>query len=176
MKLSKKGNLLNAIESIGGLVIPLIVIAVVLVVGFLILAHNKSSLVSSPETPIFRVNNETVTYTLVPNFAALANPGQAYVNCIEVRNTSSSTGVIPAAEYRCVAGRGIFFTNSSLSAMNSTQINVTYDYSEGGKGYNATVQVGNATSEVPGWLPIVVLVIIGGVLIAMAGFIREQTR
>ena len=39
--------------------------------------------------------------------------------------------------------------------------------------YNASVDVQSATSDIPGWLPIVVITVIGGVLLTLVRFFRS---
>lgn len=39
--------------------------------------------------------------------------------------------------------------------------------------YNATTQVQSATSDIPGWLPIVVITLIGGVLLTLVRYFRS---
>lgn len=40
--------------------------------------------------------------------------------------------------------------------------------------YNASTGVQSAASDVPGWLPIIVITIIGGVLLTLVRFFRQQ--
>jgi len=47
----------------------------------------------------------------------------------------------------------------------------TYTY-----GYNATQSVQSATEDIPGWLPIIVVVVIGAMLIGLVSFLRRQAR
>ena len=43
-------------------------------------------------------------------------------------------------------------------------------------GYNATGDVINAMEDIPGWLPIIVVVVIGALLIGLVSFLRRQAR
>ena len=43
-------------------------------------------------------------------------------------------------------------------------------------GYNATRTVTNAMQDIPGWLPIIVVVVIGALLIGLVSFLRKQAR
>ena len=43
-------------------------------------------------------------------------------------------------------------------------------------GYNATMSVQEAMNDIPGWLPIIVVVVIGALLIGLVGFLRRQAR
>ena len=45
-----------------------------------------------------------------------------------------------------------------------------------GYGYNATQEVTNAMAAIPGWLPIIVVVVIGALLIGLVSFLRNQAR
>ena len=41
---------------------------------------------------------------------------------------------------------------------------------------NATMDVTNAMADIPGWLPIIVVVVIGALLIGLVGFLRGQAK
>ena len=43
-------------------------------------------------------------------------------------------------------------------------------------GYNATMEVTDAMADIPGWLPIIIVVVIGALLIGLVGFLRNQAR
>ena len=45
-----------------------------------------------------------------------------------------------------------------------------------GYGYNATRDVTAAMEDIPGWLPIIVVVVIGALLIGLVSFLRRQAR
>jgi len=45
-----------------------------------------------------------------------------------------------------------------------------------GYGYNATQSVQSAMEDIPGWLPIIVVVVIGALLIGLVSFLRNQAR
>ena len=45
-----------------------------------------------------------------------------------------------------------------------------------GYGYNATLEVTEAMETIPGWLPIIVVVVIGALLIGLVSFLRTQAR
>uniref|UniRef100_A0A6H1ZIR1 Uncharacterized protein n=1 Tax=viral metagenome TaxID=1070528 RepID=A0A6H1ZIR1_9ZZZZ len=54
--------------------------------------------------------------------------------------------------------------------------NVNESASIGSYGYNATQDITNAMADIPGWLPIIVVVVIGALLIGLVGFLRRQAR
>jgi len=43
-------------------------------------------------------------------------------------------------------------------------------------GRNATVTITNAMQDIPGWLPIIVVVVIGALLIGLVSFLRRSAR
>ena len=43
-------------------------------------------------------------------------------------------------------------------------------------GYNASQDVTSAMEDIPGWLPIIVVVVIGALLIGLVSFLRRQAR
>ena len=43
-------------------------------------------------------------------------------------------------------------------------------------GYNATMEITGAMEDIPGWLPIIVVVVIGALLIGLVSFLRRQAR
>jgi len=57
----------------------------------------------------------------------------------------------------------------SIDSLNATHNQSSY-------GYNATMEVTNAIADIPGWLPIIVVVVIGALLIGLVSFLRKQAR
>jgi len=57
----------------------------------------------------------------------------------------------------------------TIDSLNST-------HNESSYGYNATMDVTNAIADIPGWLPIIIVVVIGALLIGLVGFLRRQAR
>jgi len=58
----------------------------------------------------------------------------------------------------------------SIDSVDETNTS-TYSY-----GYNASTSVQSAMEDVPGWLPIIVVVTIGALLIGLVSFLRQQAR
>ena len=58
----------------------------------------------------------------------------------------------------------------SIDAVDETNTS-TYSY-----GYNSSQDVTNAMASIPGWLPIIVVVVIGALLIGLVSFLRNQAR
>jgi len=98
-KLNNKGQ----VDALQPLIISLVVVAIVLVVGFLIFAQVQDQIVS--------------------------------IDSVDETNTS------------------------------------TYSY-----GYNSSQTVQSAMEDIPGWLPIIIVVVIGALLIGLVSFLRNQAK
>ena len=57
----------------------------------------------------------------------------------------------------------------TIDKLNATHNDTSY-------GYNATVSVQSAMEDIPGWLPIIVVVVIGALLIGLVSFLRNQAQ
>jgi len=125
--MNKKGQ---AIEGLQSLIAPLVGVAIVLVVGFLILSQAKEQIVKTQIGDMcasgYSLNNSV--------------PGE-FVCC-------NSTGPT------CCAG-------------NTTAFRGTF-------AYNGTSSTQEAISDIPGWLPIIVITIIGSLLIGLVAYFRNQ--
>jgi len=100
--MNKKG----IIDNLMGLIVPLVAIAIVLVVGFLIMAEAKSQL-------------------------------------------------------------------ASIQGLNATGGSTTHP--QGTVGWNATSTTQNALADIPGWLPIIVITVIGALLIGLVARFRASS-
>jgi len=58
---------------------------------------------------------------------------------------------------------------ATIDGVNSTHHDTSY-------GYNATETVTEAMEDIPGWLPIIIVVVIGALLIGLVSFLRNQAR
>lgn len=167
---NKKGQ----IEQLQGLVIALIIIGMVLVVGFLIFSQTKTQVVSMISTTT--ATNESYSYTnnTLVALTYSANSAAGTVACTAVYNDTDNLVVITTGNYTCnnagliVTAQGPFVFASTLYA--------TYTYKTADYAYNATNEVQNATQDIPGWLPIIVVVVIGSLLIGLVSFLRNQAQ
>jgi len=58
----------------------------------------------------------------------------------------------------------------SIDSVNESNSS-TFSYS-----YNSSQDVTNAMADIPGWLPIIIVVVIGALLIGLVSFLRKQAR
>ena len=43
-------------------------------------------------------------------------------------------------------------------------------------GYNASMDIQSAMEDIPGWLPIIIVIVIGALLIGLVSFLRNQAK
>jgi len=168
MKLNKKGQ----IEQLQPLIIALVVIGIVLVVGFLIFAETKDQVVDMISTST--ATNESYSFTN-NTLVALTHSGHSAtdtVACTAVYNDTANSEVVPTGYYTC-DNSGLIVQDNATDDIEST-LYVTYTYKAADYAYNATSDVQNATQDIPGWLPIIVVVVIGALLIGLVSFLRNQ--
>ena len=166
MRYKKKAQ----IEQLQGLIVALVVIGMVLVVGFLIFAETKDQVVDLISTST--ATNESFTYTNATLTALAHSPGSVELSCSALYNDTANTVTIGSGNYTCTTG-GITVTDTEGLGLAST-LYVTYTYKTADYAYNASSEVQNATQDIPGWLPIIVVVVIGALLIGLVSFLRRQ--
>jgi len=168
MKYKKKAQ----IEQLQGLIVALVIIAVVLVVGFLIFAETKDQVVDMIDTST--ATNESYSYTNNTLVALTYSPTAAAgtVACTAVYNDTANAVTISSDRYTC-NNAGLIVDDVGTYTYAST-LYVTYTYKTADYAYNASNDVQNATQDIPGWLPIIVVVVIGSLLIGLVLFLRRQ--
>ena len=169
MKYKKKAQ----IEQLQGLVITLVIVGMVLVVGFLIFAQTKeqvTSLISSATA-----TNESFVYTNYSTTVLAHSPSSVTLSCTALWNDTANTQAVSANNYTCNTS-GIYVSNPGGILQIETPLYATYTYKAPDYAYNASNTVQNATQDIPGWLPIIVVVVIGALLIGLVGFLRRQAR
>jgi len=167
--MDRKGQALEALQNI---VIPLIAIGLILVIGMLIYSEVETQVVArSTENGTKHINN-TVSPTNNTWIPMTYSGNCMQVNCHEVNNNSAGGGFISSASYSC-GPRGIRVIDEASDSLH-TSINVTYTCIHRSYAYNATGTVTNATQDIPGWLGIIVITVIGGILLGLIAFFRRR--
>jgi len=160
------------IEQLQGLIITLVIVGVILVVGFLIFAQTKTQVVSMITTST--ATNESYSYTnntlAALTYSPTATTGT--VACTAVYNDTANAVTIASGNYTC-NNAGLVVTDTKTHGFAST-LYVTYTYKTADYAYNASNTVQNATQDIPGWLPIIIVVVIGALLIGLVSFLRRQ--
>lgn len=166
------------IENLRNLVVPIIGIGIVLVVGFLIFAGAKDVTVQLASSA--NVTNEQVALNGMNIETALAYSTHAIeLSCSEIRNVSNSTGQgdpLAVSNYTCsVQGINVTGNDSVTSGRpNNGTVYVDYTYKNSTLAYRGISSTQNATQEIPGWLPVIIIVIIGGILIALISYFKRN--
>ena len=167
-KMNKKGT----IEGLQSLIVPLIGIGIVLVVGFLIFAESKDKILEI-ETSTTTYTKEVFTSWTSCTYQALTHSGGCMaLSCSSVINNSPGANTIPTTMYNC-STQGLQLCNATTDAINQT-VNVTYACQPKTSAWNATSDIQNATQDIPGWLPIIVITVIGAVLLGLVTQFRGR--
>lgn len=157
------------LEQLQGIILVLIVTGILLVVGFLIFAETQEQVIDLMTTST--ATNESYAYVDSTLAALTHSPGAVTLSCSALYNDTANTVVIGSGNYTCnVSGLKVVADQT----FNETLF-VTYTYKTADYAYNASSEVTGATEDVPGWLPIIVVVLIGAVLIGLVSFLRRQT-
>ncbi len=161
----------SQVEALFPLIVSLIGVGIVLVVGFLIFAEAKTQVVEL--IPSNSVENEAITFSTNTSYIALSNSANAVeLTCSQLINGSGGE-IIGAGNYTCLAGSGILITNESGVGIDA-DLFVNYTHKQASRAYNATSDVQNATQDIPGWLSIIVITVIGALLIGLVQYFRRK--
>ena len=171
--MNKKG----VIEDLGAMIVPIVAIGIILAVGMLIFSEAKTQVISMDNVARTVVTNSSIT-VVNDTYVPFADSGGVGTNCMSLSCVSvynGSTGnmgeeAVDTTEYVC-SPAGIKVTN--LTGRLNTSIQATFSCQTTTKAYNATGAVQNATQDIPGWLPIIVITIIGGLLIGLVAYFRK---
>ena len=176
MKMLK--NKKGIVEQLHPLIIALTTIVIILTVGFLIMDEGKS--VVKDKINSATSTNESVTYPGANTVVALTNsPASIELSCgaVYVANSSGSNYLVGSGNYTCNQ-TGIYFQNGTIGGEDGGDTNavwnVTYTYKLGDYAWNATRDTQNATQDIPTWLPIIVITVIGSLLIGLVSLFRRK--
>ena len=167
---TKKGQ---ALSILSGIVTALVAVAIILVVGLLIMAETESQVIARIDTTA--VVNESFTFVDNASYVQLAySPSSVALSCSSV--IASKVTHCGTCNYTFTKGLGIIMNNDSVDCYTNTSTTtlINYTYKEPSDAYNATGDVKNATTDIAGWLPIIVVTIIGGVLLSLVALFRRS--
>ncbi len=169
MRMNKKAQV---IENLQALVVPLVAIAILLAVGLLIMGEVKTQAINNAET----ISENNVTITITRNVSTIVDSGCVYENDItidEAYNGTTGADVLLGSGNYTGTGNGINISDSGVTGF-SASANISYTCSKATYAVNGTRSTQNATSDIPGWLPIIVITVIGAILIGLVGVFRNQ--
>jgi hypothetical protein len=165
---NKKGQIF---ENIGSLAVGIGSLAVTLVVAFLILAQGVTQ--STELTTATTFTNETVSLPNATTTVITKCVSNEDLTVVQMYNDSLETGVVLASGNYTVTKNAIA-VNLQTAIAGLSPKNVTYTCKLQSEAYNATVTMQNATQEVPDWIPLVVVVVIGGILLSLVAVLRNR--
>jgi hypothetical protein len=162
-KMNKKGQVL---EQLGTLSIGIVTLAILLVISFLIMA--EANTVNDDLIDTTTTLGETITYSngvfVALTFSPNAIPDS--VTCLAVMN---NTDVIGSGNYTC-DNRGL---NLVGTVWNAT-VQVNYTHQQADQAWNATSTLRNATEDIPGWVPLIVIAVIGALLLGLVRLFTDR--
>ena len=166
--MKKKG----AIEGLMAMIVPLIAIGIILTIGFLIFAEAKDKIVETTSVSTTNSNESFTGWTSGTYKALTYSDNCMTLSCSELRNGTGSSAVISTTLYNCTVGRGLQVTNGTTDGLFTT-LYVDYTCANKTIAYNATGDLQNATQDIPGWLPVIIITVIGGLLIGLVMRFRQ---
>ncbi len=172
----KKG----VIQQLQSLIIPLVGIGIVLAVGFLIMAQVKEQAIDMSTTNTVVNSSLTVTFNTTWNVINYTCVHERDISVTQVWSNNSVVGCLIDSGNYTVDGRTINVTSGTSSTVhcNGTSLIspllITYSCQGHSYAINGTRQVQNATSDIPGWLPIIIITIIGALLIGLVAMFRGR--
>jgi len=176
----KKNKKAQGMDVLAGLAIGIVTLMITLTVAFLIMDEGKSAITDN--VAVTTITNESVVFanSTYTRFATtpFANEHYGFVCHSVVNSTISADAVeILSGNWSC-DWNGINITmrssESTYAMAVGTSYNVSYSYKARTLGYNGTGELQNATQDIPGWIPIIVIVVIGSVLLGLIALFRRR--
>jgi hypothetical protein len=175
--MNKKGQ---ALAGLGQLALGVAVLCIVLTVAFMVLDQGRDQTLDNADT--FSTDNQTVT--VVPNTWVNLNTGCTWERDATVlavyNNSVTPAGVLEAGNYT-VSGYRINVSNTTWDTagdgsgvINLSGINITYSCVTQSLSYNATVTLTNATFDIPGWVPLIIVTVVGVIMLGLIALFRGR--
>ncbi len=182
--MDKKGQMF---DQMAGLAIGTLTVAVILVVALLVLAEGKDQAIDKAASISFTNSTESIT---INQTTALEGScvNERSLSVTEVFNGTQGNGtrddtngfdalVLLSAGNYTITNNGINISDGFLGAgVGSlvTSVNISFTCVSKSKAYNATVTMQNATSDIPAWVPLIILAAIGAMLLGIVQLFRNR--
>ena len=149
-----------------GIILTLIIVGLLIGLAFLVLNSLRTNLTTTTNTVV----NESVVPTDTGVYLAY-NSTTAGVNCyntVAILAVVNQSGSVPlaAGNYTVNTFTGLFRNVSGIDDYNRAW-NVTYTYKSGDESCEGVAQTIIATKTIPSFLPIIVLIMVVGILLAI---------
>jgi len=165
--MNKKGQI---IPMLSGIAISALVITIVLIVGFLIMKESKDIIIDDFISA--NTTTETVAWTNNTYVTLTYSTSSIELSCTEVRNGTDTAILIGVGNYTCDT-QGFKLVQFTGPVFNTT-VNLTYNWKAADAAWNATSITQDAVAGIPGWLPIIIITMIGAGLISLVAIFRRQ--
>lgn len=168
--MNKKGQM----AEMGALATGIAALAITLVVAFLVMSQGKENISGLITATTY--NNATVS---LPNATTTCFSNCVANNDMTVNKITNCSGIgcygvnIGSANYT-VSGNCIRMNIQTGTPGTESNKNITYSCSLPDDAYNATSSLQNATDTVPSFIPIIVIVVIGGILLSLVALLRNR--
>lgn len=167
--INKKGQIM---QELGALGIGVAVITLVLIIAFLVMSQITTQAISQGEAAA-AITNETVVWTYDTWVALSRSPNSMLLSCSQVYNgTGFPSEEIDVSNYTC-GTKGIKVINGSNVFLNYS-IEVWYSYKDKSAAFNSTGVLTNATATIPDWVPLIILVSIGGIILGLVSAFKRR--
>lgn len=164
--LNKKGQIM---QELGALGIGVVVITLVLVIAFLVMSRITTQAVDLGDSD--SVVNETVAYVNATATVMDRSINSMLLTCTKVVNATDPYIEIGADNYTCgTDGITLTMTNDVFVG----DVLVSYTYKDKTAAFNSTGTLTAATATIPGWVPLIILVMIGGIILGLVSAFKRR--
>jgi len=156
-------------EQLGGLAVGIVALAIILTIAFLVLSEGKEQAVGMIDTTSFA--NSTKTIANGTDFIFRDCIDDEVMAVTQLYNGSGADTVLLTSDNYTIATNVL--TLNSIHPSTASK-NVSYSCKVRDEAYNSTETLQNATNDVPGWIPIVVITFIGAILLSLVARFRRK--
>lgn len=171
-KLNRKGQVM---QNLGALGIGVVTLVLILTVVFLVNAQIKTQTITQATNSIITINNESITaWTNATAFSLDVACMDA--SCVALYN-DTEWDLVPTSGYSCdVEGdTNVQITIENGSIGGSTTLYLNYTCTPPSNAFNATNKLTNATATIPGWIPLIILIMIGGLILGLVSAFKRNS-
>ena len=169
---NKKGQVM---QNLGLLAVGIAALVIILAVTFLVMAQIKTQAVTQGIDTVYFDNATIAGWTNNTGFS-LGGTCMGMSNCT-LYNDTAQTVAVPNASYSCAMSGD---TQPQVTVLNFSGENlagtVYLDWTcvSRSNAFNSTLDLTNATATIPGWIPLIILVIIGGVILGLVSAFKRR--
>jgi len=168
MKLHKKGNF-QEMSNIG---VGVAILSLMLVISLLIMANTKTQAITQIVPTSYAGTSVALANATAVSFAACIPDETMSVS--QVYNGTAANSIVLVAGNYSVTSNTVTITDYTEAGSTDTTKSINYTCRDADYAYNSTSTLQNATGTIPGWVPLIVLIFIGGILLIIVRRISVQ--